>query len=62
VPTSHLSRSLATADAITGQLFLAITIARLVAMQVGGVGERSSAEAIDEHTAKAVHHVRTLVM
>lgn len=34
VPTSRLSRSLATAEAITGQLYLAITIARLVAMEI----------------------------
>ena len=35
VPTSRLSRSLATAEAITGQLYLAITIARLVGMEIG---------------------------
>ena len=34
VPTSRLSRSLAIAEAISGQLYLAILIARLVAMQV----------------------------
>ena len=34
VPTSRLSRSLATAEAITGQLYLAITIARLVGMEI----------------------------
>jgi hypothetical protein len=38
VPTSRL-RSLATAEAITGQLFLAITIARLVAMEVSAAVE-----------------------
>lgn len=39
VPTSRLSRSLAAGEAITGQLFLAITIARLVAMQVSAAEE-----------------------
>jgi hypothetical protein len=42
VPTSRLSRLLATAEAITGQLFLAITIARLVAMEVSGAVEARS--------------------
>ncbi len=36
VPTSRLSRSLAIGEATTGQLYLAILIARLVAMQTGG--------------------------
>ncbi len=40
VPTSRLSRSLAIGEAINGQLYLAITIARLVAMQTGRVGPR----------------------
>jgi hypothetical protein len=34
VPTSRMSRSLAIGEAISGQLYLAILIARLVAMQV----------------------------
>jgi hypothetical protein len=42
VPTSRLSRSLAIGEAITGQLYLAILIARLVAMQVSGVGTKKS--------------------
>lgn len=42
VPTSRLSRSLAIAESITGQLYLAILIARLVAMQTSGAGSRES--------------------
>jgi len=36
VPTSRLSRSLAIGEAVTGQMYLAILIARLVAMEVSG--------------------------
>lgn len=45
VPTTRISRSLATGEAITGQLFLAITIARLVALQASGTagGNRDGA-------------------
>lgn len=36
IPTGHASRMLAIGEAISGQLFLAILIARLVSMQVSG--------------------------
>ena len=42
VPTSRLSRSLAIGEAITGQLYLAILIARLVAMQTSRVEPRDA--------------------
>jgi len=42
IPTGQASRMLAIGEAISGQLFLAILIARLVAMQVNGGGERHS--------------------
>lgn len=42
IPTGHSSRMLAIGEAISGQLFLAILIARLVAMQVSGSSEGSS--------------------
>jgi hypothetical protein len=43
VPTSRLSRTLAIGEGISGQLFLAILIARLVAMQVSASdGQRTS--------------------
>lgn len=38
IPTGRFTRSLAIGEAISGQLYLAILIARLVAMQVGGAG------------------------
>jgi len=41
IPTGHTSRMLAIGEAISGQLFLAILVARLVAMQVGGPPESS---------------------
>jgi hypothetical protein len=43
IPVSHLGRSLAIAEAISGQLYLAILIARLVAMQVEGASRHDSA-------------------
>lgn len=42
VPKSRLSRSLAIGEAITGQLYLAILIARLVAMQTSRAGPREA--------------------
>ena len=42
IPTSHVSRMLAIGEAITGQLYLAILIARLVAMEVGERAARGS--------------------
>lgn len=43
VPVSHLGRSLAMGEAISGQLYLAILIARLVAMQVSASSGRDTA-------------------
>ncbi len=42
VPASRLSRSLAIGEAITGQLYLAILIARLVAMQTAKAGPKEA--------------------
>ena len=42
VPTSRLSRTLAIGEGISGQLFLAILIARLVAMQVSAASDRQA--------------------
>jgi hypothetical protein len=42
VPTSRLSRTLAIGEGISGQLFLAILIARLVAMQVSATNDRQA--------------------
>jgi len=42
VPASRLSRMLAIGEGISGQLFLAILIARLVAMQVSAAAERQA--------------------
>ncbi len=38
IPTGRFTRSLVIAEAISGQLYLAVLIARLVAMQVSGAG------------------------
>ena len=42
VPTGRMSRMLAIGEAVTGQLYLAILIARLVAMEVSSRGEKSA--------------------
>jgi hypothetical protein len=42
VPVSRVARSLATFEALTGQLFLTITLARLVSGQLAGRGDQSS--------------------
>ena len=42
LPTSHASRMLAIGEALSGQLFLAILIARLVAMSITGGAEKDS--------------------
>jgi hypothetical protein len=42
VPTARVARMLAIGEALTGQLYLAVMIARLVAMQVVSWQEQSS--------------------
>jgi hypothetical protein len=41
VPVRPLAHSLGSAEALTGQLYLAVLVARLVSMQVSTSGERS---------------------
>jgi hypothetical protein len=47
VPRSELARSLATMEAIMGQLYLAVMIARLVSLYVSGAGQGPQCEVRD---------------
>ena len=42
VPIRPIARSLAVGEALTGQLYLTVLLARLIALQVGGGGNRPS--------------------
>ena len=63
VPTSRMSRSLAIGEAITGQMYLAITIARLVAMQVRrSCGNERHRQKPLKHTVNPVRQLHPLVV
>jgi Ion channel len=48
VPRSEMARGLATIEAVAGQLYLAVTIARLVSLYVSGVGKGNQRDAHDD--------------